>query len=52
MEVRAMPTRNATCAVIGAGDYIGSAIAKRNGREDDSFFPIIYLTFIVHARRQ
>jgi NAD(P)-dependent dehydrogenase (short-subunit alcohol dehydrogenase family) len=24
-----MPRRNATCAVIGAGDYIGSAIAKR-----------------------
>ena len=24
-----MPSRNATCAVIGAGDFIGSAIAKR-----------------------
>ena len=24
-----MPERNATCAVIGAGDYIGAAIARR-----------------------
>ncbi|HSM95363.1 MAG TPA: SDR family oxidoreductase [Rhizomicrobium sp.] len=28
-----MARRNATCAVIGAGDYIGSAIAKRFARE-------------------
>lgn len=28
-----MPTRNATVAVIGAGDFIGSAIAKRFARE-------------------
>ena len=28
-----MATRNATCAVIGAGDYIGSAIARRFARE-------------------
>lgn len=28
-----MAQRNATCAVIGAGDFIGSAIAKRFARE-------------------
>jgi len=28
-----MSQRNATCAVIGAGDFIGSAIAKRFARE-------------------
>jgi NAD(P)-dependent dehydrogenase (short-subunit alcohol dehydrogenase family) len=33
-----MPTRNATCAVIGAGDYIGSAIAKRFAAEGYTVF--------------
>lgn len=33
-----MPKRNATCAVIGAGDYIGSAIAKRFAREGYTIF--------------
>ena len=28
-----MPSRNATAAVIGAGDFIGSAIAERFARE-------------------
>ena len=30
--------RNATCAVIGAGDFIGSAIAKRFAREGYTIF--------------
>ena len=33
-----MARRNATCAVIGAGDYIGSAIAKRFAREGYTIF--------------
>ena len=33
-----MQKRNATCAVIGAGDYIGSAIAKRFAREGYTIF--------------
>jgi hypothetical protein len=33
-----MTKRNATCAVIGAGDYIGSAIAKRFAREGYTVF--------------
>jgi NAD(P)-dependent dehydrogenase (short-subunit alcohol dehydrogenase family) len=33
-----MIQRNATCAVIGAGDYIGSAIAKRFAREGYTIF--------------
>jgi hypothetical protein len=33
-----MANRNATCAVIGAGDYIGSAIAKRFAREGYTIF--------------
>jgi NAD(P)-dependent dehydrogenase (short-subunit alcohol dehydrogenase family) len=33
-----MAKRNATCAVIGAGDYIGSAIAKRFAREGYQVF--------------
>ncbi|HTQ14786.1 MAG TPA: SDR family oxidoreductase [Rhizomicrobium sp.] len=33
-----MPPRNATCAVIGAGDFIGSAIAKRFAREGYTVF--------------
>ncbi|HEY8949532.1 MAG TPA: SDR family oxidoreductase [Rhizomicrobium sp.] len=33
-----MVQRNATCAVIGAGDYIGSAIAKRFAREGYTVF--------------
>ncbi|HEY1632082.1 MAG TPA: SDR family oxidoreductase [Rhizomicrobium sp.] len=33
-----MPQRNATCAVIGAGDYIGSAIAKRFAAEGYRIF--------------
>jgi hypothetical protein len=33
-----MAKRNATCAVIGAGDYIGSAIAKRFAREGYTVF--------------
>jgi len=33
-----MAQRNATCAVIGAGDYIGSAIAKRFAREGHTVF--------------
>jgi NAD(P)-dependent dehydrogenase (short-subunit alcohol dehydrogenase family) len=33
-----MPQRNATCAVIGAGDFIGSAIAKRFAREGYTIF--------------
>jgi NAD(P)-dependent dehydrogenase (short-subunit alcohol dehydrogenase family) len=33
-----MTQRNATCAVIGAGDYIGSAIAKRFAREGYTIF--------------
>jgi NAD(P)-dependent dehydrogenase (short-subunit alcohol dehydrogenase family) len=33
-----MARRNATCAVIGAGDYIGSAIAKRFAREGYTVF--------------
>ena len=33
-----MASRNATCAVIGAGDYIGSAIAKRFAAEGYQIF--------------
>src|ERR1700742_2959690 len=33
-----MAQRNLTCAVIGAGDYIGSAIAKRFAREGYTVF--------------
>ncbi len=33
-----MTKRNATCAVIGAGDFIGSAIAKRFAREGYTIF--------------
>ena len=33
-----MSQRNATCAVIGAGDFIGSAIAKRFAREGYTIF--------------
>jgi NAD(P)-dependent dehydrogenase (short-subunit alcohol dehydrogenase family) len=33
-----MEKRNATCAVIGAGDFIGSAIAKRFAREGYTIF--------------
>src|ERR1700742_3425676 len=33
-----MQKRNATCAVIGAGDYIGSAIAKRFAAEGYTVF--------------
>jgi hypothetical protein len=33
-----MAQRNATCAVIGAGDFIGSAIAKRFAREGYTIF--------------
>ena len=33
-----MPPHNATCAVIGAGDYIGSAIAKRFAAEGYTVF--------------
>ena len=33
-----MPSRNATAAVIGAGDFIGSAIAKRFAREGYTIF--------------
>lgn len=33
-----MPTRNATCAIIGAGDFIGSAIAKKFAAEGYTVF--------------
>jgi hypothetical protein len=33
-----MEKRNATCAVIGAGDFIGSAIARRFAREGYTIF--------------
>lgn len=33
-----MPKRNATCAVIGAGDYIGSAIARKFAAEGYTVF--------------
>src|SRR6185312_8914722 len=33
-----MAKRNATCAVIGAGDFIGSAIARRFAREGYTVF--------------
>ena len=33
-----MPVRNATCAVIGAGDFIGSAIAERFAAEGYQVF--------------
>src|ERR1700744_4273494 len=33
-----MQKRDATCAVVGAGDYIGSAIAKRFAREGYTIF--------------
>lgn len=34
----AMPSRNATAAIIGAGDFIGSAIAQRFAREGYTVF--------------
>src|SRR6266487_4594587 len=34
----AAPRRNATVAVVGAGDYIGSAIARRFAREGYTVF--------------
>ncbi len=37
-----MPSRNATVAVVGAGDFIGAAIAKRFAAEG----------FVVHAGRR
>src|SRR4051795_5503975 len=33
-----MEKRNTTCAVIGAGDFIGSAIARRFAREGYAVF--------------
>src|ERR1700739_1864053 len=33
-----MPKRNATCAVIGAGDYIGAEIAKKFAAEGFTVF--------------
>ena len=33
-----MPARNATCAIIGAGDFIGSAIAKKFADEGYTVF--------------
>lgn len=33
-----MPTRNATCAIIGAGDFIGSAIARKFAAEGYTVF--------------
>ena len=33
-----MPKRNATAAIIGAGDYIGAEIAKRFAAEGFSIF--------------
>ncbi|PKP81567.1 MAG: short-chain dehydrogenase [Alphaproteobacteria bacterium HGW-Alphaproteobacteria-18] len=33
-----MPDRNATCAIIGAGDFIGSAIAKKFAAEGYTVF--------------
>lgn len=33
-----MPTRNATCAVIGAGDFIGAAIARKFAAEGYTVF--------------
>src|ERR1043166_3840976 len=33
-----MERRNATCAVVGAGDFIGAAIAKRFAREGYTIF--------------
>jgi NAD(P)-dependent dehydrogenase (short-subunit alcohol dehydrogenase family) len=33
-----MPARNATCAVVGAGDYIGSAIARKFAAEGYTVF--------------
>jgi hypothetical protein len=33
-----MEKRNATCAIVGAGDFIGSAIAKRFAREGYTVF--------------
>ena len=33
-----MPARNATCAIIGAGDFIGSAIAKKFAAEGYTVF--------------
>lgn len=33
-----MPDRNATCAIIGAGDFIGSAIAKKFAAEGYTIF--------------
>jgi NAD(P)-dependent dehydrogenase (short-subunit alcohol dehydrogenase family) len=34
----AMPARNATAAIVGAGDFIGSAIAKKFAREGYTVF--------------
>ena len=33
-----MPARNATCAIVGAGDFIGSAIAKKFAAEGYTVF--------------
>lgn len=33
-----MPARNATCAIVGAGDFIGSAIARRFAAEGYTVF--------------
>lgn len=33
-----MPARNASCAIVGAGDYIGSAIAKKFAAEGYAVF--------------
>jgi len=33
-----MPTRNATCAIIGAGDFIGAAIARKFAAEGYTVF--------------
>lgn len=33
-----MPTRNATCAIVGAGDFIGAAIAKKFAAEGYTVF--------------
>ncbi|MEQ1818404.1 MAG: SDR family NAD(P)-dependent oxidoreductase [Terricaulis sp.] len=33
-----MPTRNATCAIVGAGDFIGSAIARKFAAEGYTVF--------------
>jgi NAD(P)-dependent dehydrogenase (short-subunit alcohol dehydrogenase family) len=33
-----MPARNATCAIVGAGDFIGSAIARKFAAEGYTVF--------------